>query len=114
MSTPRRNKGGAPFGNKNATKGREISEAIWRALCTDDFKELRRGAAAIARAFGDGEPWAAQLCLERREGRPGLSEPIGDGVLQISWITPQSSQVIEHDAAQHEATQARSVPDKGD
>lgn len=105
MSTPRRNKGGAPFGNKNASKGREISDAIWRALCADDWKQLRRGADAVAKAFGNGEPWAVMLALDRREGKVGLSEPIGDGVLQISWITPQSAQVltVEHDAAQQSA-----------
>jgi len=108
MPTPRRGRG-APFGNKNASKGREISEAIWKALCANDWKELRRGAQAVAKAFGDGEPWAVQTVLDRREGRPQMQLPEQDGHLVISWIaaTPQvdvsrgTLDTIEHTAVQH-------------
>jgi hypothetical protein len=89
-------------GHKQASKGREVTMALTKALASQNWKRLRQGAERIADAFAAGEQWAAYLVFDRMEGKVGLSEPVGDGILQISWISAPQSQVIE----------AQPVPDK--
>jgi hypothetical protein len=68
---------GAPVGNQNAAKGKIVSDAIRKALATDDWKRLRSGAEKIADAYANGEAWAVQFVADRMEGK--AAQPITGG-----------------------------------
>ena len=59
----------APLGNKNAVKGRKLTEGLWRALAQDDWSRLRRGLDKIAEDFAAGDAATRQLVFERIEGK---------------------------------------------
>jgi hypothetical protein len=59
----------APLGNRNAVKGRKLTEGLWRALAQDDWSRLRRGLDKIAEDFAAGDAATRQLVFERIEGK---------------------------------------------
>ena len=80
--------GGAPIGNKNATKNRPITEAITRALLANDGAKLRKLAEALVdRAIADDTRAAIEV-NDRIEGK--VTQPIAgtgdDGELLIRWL----------------------------
>lgn len=61
--------GGAPLGNHNARRAKEFEGALRRALAVDDWKQLNKGCEEVAKAFSQGEPWAAQFVADRLDGK---------------------------------------------
>jgi len=61
--------GGAPIGNKNATKNRPITEALRRVLLAEDGKKLRELTEAIVKRSIESSDAAAREILERIEGK---------------------------------------------
>lgn len=70
------NKGGAPAGNNNAAKGRQVSAMLEAALNKNDRQRLREGVEVIADAFAAGEVWAINTVLDRLEGKPHQSTTV--------------------------------------
>jgi hypothetical protein len=70
------NKGGAPIGNNNAAKGRQVTAMLEAALNKNDRQRLREGVEVIADAFASGEVWAINTVLDRLEGKPHQSSTI--------------------------------------
>jgi len=64
------NKGGAPVGNTNAAKARQVTAMLEAALGKNDKKRLRDGVEQIADAFANGEVWAINTVFDRLEGKP--------------------------------------------
>lgn len=64
------NKGGAPVGNKNAAKARQMTAMLAAALKQDNKQRLRKGVEHIADSFARGEVWAIQTVFDRIEGKP--------------------------------------------
>ena len=62
--------GGAPLGNKNATKNRPWTEAINRALVAEDGKKLRAIAEKLIERALDGDVPALKEIGDRLEGKP--------------------------------------------
>lgn len=62
--------GGAPVGNSNAAKGKQITNMIEAALNSNNKARLREGVEKIANAFAEGEVWALNMVLDRIEGKP--------------------------------------------
>ena len=60
---------GAPIGNQNARKGTEVSQAVRRALASDNWRRLRQGAERLAEEVSRGTPWAWQMIWDRMEGK---------------------------------------------
>ena len=63
------NLGGAPKGNDNAAKGRQVTAMLANALGENDKKRLREGVEMIANAFAEGERWAVDVVFDRLEGK---------------------------------------------
>ena len=61
--------GGAPVGNKNATKNRPWSEAINRALLAEDGKKLRELAERLINRALDGDVTALKEIGDRVDGK---------------------------------------------
>jgi hypothetical protein len=61
--------GGAPLGNKNATKNKPLTEAIQRALLAEDGKKLRALADALVDRAIEKDTQAAREVLDRVEGK---------------------------------------------
>lgn len=61
---------GAPVGNQNAAKAKIVSDAIRKALASEDWKRLRLGSEKVAEAYAAGEPWAVQFVADRMDGKP--------------------------------------------
>ena len=80
--------GGAPIGNKNATKNRPITEAITRALLANDGAKLRKLAEALVDRAIESDTRAAIEVNDRIEGK--VTQPIAgtgdDGELLIRWL----------------------------
>jgi hypothetical protein len=62
--------GGAPLGNKNATKNRPWSEAINRALLSEDGKQLRALADKLIACALAGDVAALREIGDRMDGKP--------------------------------------------
>jgi hypothetical protein len=69
-------KRGAPVGNNNAGKGRQVSAMIEAALNDNNRAKLREGVQKVADAFAAGEVWAINTVLDRLEGKPHQSTTI--------------------------------------
>ena len=80
--------GGAPIGNKNATKNRPITEAITRALLANDGAKLRKLDEALVDRAIESDTRAAIEVNDRIEGK--VTQPIAgtgdDGELLIRWL----------------------------
>lgn len=80
--------GGAPIGNKNATKNRPITEAITRALLANDGEKMRKLAEALVNRAIESDTRAAIEVNDRIEGK--VTQPIAgtgdDGELLIRWL----------------------------
>lgn len=63
------NKGGAPEGNQNAAKGRQVTAMLETALNANNKQLLRDGIDKIANAFASGEVWAVNTVFDRLEGK---------------------------------------------
>lgn len=63
------NKGGAPIGNQNAAKAKQLSAMLEAALYKNDKQSLRDGVDKIVTAFSEGEVWAANFVFDRIEGK---------------------------------------------
>lgn len=62
--------GGAPEGNKNATKNRPWAEAVNRALLAEDGKKLRELADKLIDKALEGDVTALKEIGDRVDGRP--------------------------------------------
>lgn len=62
--------GGAPLGNKNASKNRPWAEAINRALLADDGKKLRELAERLIERAKEGDVTALREIGDRVDGKP--------------------------------------------
>lgn len=62
--------GGAPEGNKNATKNRPWAEAINRALLAEDGRKLRALADKIIDRALEGDVSALKEVGDRMDGKP--------------------------------------------
>lgn len=77
--------GGAPEGNKNATKNRPWAEAINRALLAEDGKKLRALADKIIDRALEGDVSALKEVGDRMDGKPAQAlEHSGDLIVRIS------------------------------
>lgn len=63
-------KGGAPEGNNNAAKGRQVTAMLEAALNSNNKSRMRDGVEMIAEAFANGEIWAVNTVFDRLEGKP--------------------------------------------
>ena len=63
------NKGGAPLGNNNAAKGRQVTAMLSAALEANNRQLMREGVQKIANAFAEGEVWAVNTVFDRLEGK---------------------------------------------
>lgn len=61
--------GGAPEGNKNATKNRPITDAIRRALLANDGEKARKLADALVDKAIAGDVQASREVIDRLEGK---------------------------------------------
>lgn len=81
------NKGGAPVGNKNAAKARQMSAMLEHALNANNRHKLREGIDKISNAFAEGEVWAVNFVFDRIEGKPTQKlEGSGEGGEFISKV----------------------------
>ena len=67
------NSRGAPLGNSNAAKGRQVTAMLETALNANDKLKLRQGIEKIADAFAEGEVWAVNTVFDRLEGKASQS-----------------------------------------
>jgi hypothetical protein len=67
------NKGGAPKGNQNATKGRLWNEAIRKVLAEGDKQALVRVARKLVNAAEEGDIQAIRELGDRLDGKPNQS-----------------------------------------
>lgn len=65
--------GGAPVGNKNATKNKPWEEALRRALLQQDGKKLRDLAEKLIDRALDGDVTALKEIGDRIDGKPAQS-----------------------------------------
>lgn len=61
--------GGAPIGNKNATKNKPITDAIRRVLLSNDGEKLRKLAEAMVDRAIEQSDTAAKEINDRVEGK---------------------------------------------
>ena len=61
---------GAPFGNRNAQKGRMWNDALRKAIAQDDGRRLRASIEKLLNLASNGEPWAIKELADRLDGRP--------------------------------------------
>ena len=104
----------APIGNRNAAKGTEVSHAVRRALASNNWERLRRGADRLAEAFADAEPWAWQMVWERMEGKvpQALNLTSGDTreldlasiVQAVLAARSRTAETLEHSAIPEQST----------
>jgi len=75
------NRGGAPLGNDNASKGAEFREAIRRALSRSAGtvgKGLDKLCDQLIVAAGSGEQWAMQMVADRLDGKAAQTVYVGE------------------------------------
>lgn len=60
---------GAPFGNKNNSKGRMFFSELRKAL-TQEPERLRAIALKLISLAEKGEPWAVKELVDRIDGKP--------------------------------------------
>jgi hypothetical protein len=65
--------GGAPVGNKNATKNKAWEEALRRALLAEDGKKLRSLADKLIERAEAGDVTALKEIGDRIDGKPSQS-----------------------------------------
>lgn len=61
--------GGAPLGNKNATKNRPIAEVLQRVLLANDSEKLRKFAESLVDRAIAKDTAAAKEILDRIDGK---------------------------------------------
>jgi len=85
-----RNKGGAPLGNNNASKGRPFLDQLRKIIAADDLdpkvkvKRLRQAAEQLLSQAARGEEWAIKELANRLDGRAiqgvEVTNPDGSGL----------------------------------
>jgi len=92
-------KGGAPLGNQNAAKAKQMSAMLEAALNLNDKQRLRDGVDKIATAFSSGEVWAVNFVYDRLEGKP-TQQVVGSGN-EGEFITKMVVELVEskHDGS---------------
>lgn len=61
---------GAPVGNDNAAKGRDVERMLKRCVLADDGVKLRKMCEGIYKKASELDPWACEFMTERLDGRP--------------------------------------------
>ena len=81
--------GGAPAGNKNATKNKVWIAAINRAVSQDDGKKLRAAAEKLLDLAADGDIAAIRELGDRLDGKSHQSTSISneDGTPILTGVT---------------------------
>lgn len=64
-----KNKGGAPLGNDNASKGFKLTAMLTAALQANNNQALRDGVAQIAKDFAAGDKSTRDFVFDRLEGK---------------------------------------------
>jgi hypothetical protein len=86
--------GGAPIGNKNATKGKLFFGELRKVLVQEDAKRLRAIAEKLVKSAEDGEAWAVKEIMDRMDGKPlqatSIENPDGTAVtgIQVTFVRP--------------------------
>lgn len=86
-------RGGAPLGNQNAAKARQMSAMLDAALNDNNKERLRAGVNKIATAFSEGEVWAVNFVYDRLEGKP-TQQVVGGGA-DGEFITKMVVELVE-------------------
>jgi hypothetical protein len=94
-------KAGAPKGNTNATKSRPWTDALARAMASDNGARLRKGAEILLDKIAEGDTQAMQIYADRMEGKAAQSVTVaGDAdnpltsVLDASKLTSEQLAII--------------------
>lgn len=69
--------GGAPVGNKNASKSRVVEQALKRAAINEDWKRLHKGIEKVWDAAAEGDHWALEFIRDTLDGRPAQQVSLG-------------------------------------
>lgn len=87
--------GGAPEGNKNATKNRPWAEAINRALLAEDGKKLRALAEKLIEKALEGDVAALKEVGDRSDGKPHQSVALSGEVSLRKAVELTDDQLAE-------------------
>lgn len=63
-------KRGAPLGNKNASKGKPITDRLTKLCVQEDWSRLEQALGKMLDQAADGDQRALTFIAERLEGRP--------------------------------------------
>lgn len=87
---------GAPFGNKNAVKGKIFYSALLNVI-EDDDAILKMIVQTLIEAAKNGEPWAVKELIDRLDGKAAQPTELKGGFeteilsaqkIQVEFIAP--------------------------
>lgn len=86
---------GAPEGNKNGSKGAQLTGMLYAALEENDKERLRKGIQAVADEFAKGERWAVEFAFERIDGKLKQTVAIDIGVTEAQRVSVLTALIAE-------------------
>ena len=92
---------GAPIGNSNAQKGKVWSDALRRAIASDQGARVLKAAHRLLDDAANGEPWAIKELADRLDGKPKQESVIESNVdytpphIRISFVQPQDNLLVK-------------------
>ena len=92
---------GAPIGNSNAQKGKVWSDALRRAVASDQGARVLKAAHRLLDDAANGEPWAIKELADRLDGKPKQESVIETNAdyapqhIRISFVQPQDDFLVK-------------------